>query len=402
MTNRLTIVGGTYLECCVDPPYEELYGSGLRAAAALSSVLPDQVILISLIGRSERQKAESICAAYEIGAKYVEQDATIVFEYYHPLSQPHIVRPSASSASPLDPVEENTILYYGMLESQPVIRGDYVVYDPQNHVGFRDTGCTANHLALILNKQEAILLAESSASADLAKIGSYLLDKESAEVVVIKNGPKGALCIDREGAAVIPVFETPHVWPIGSGDIFSAVFAWQWMFEQKRPAEAALLASQYTATYCNAPVFPLPAVPDDHRRAPATAAGIKTVYLAGPFFSPAERWLIHEVYFLLRQMGNEVFSPMHKVGYIPGSQVRAQATVIAEKDLRGLDASDVMLAVVDRLDAGTLFEIGYARSKGKRVTALCESVSDADLVMLAGTGCDIVTDLSTAIYHVSW
>jgi nucleoside 2-deoxyribosyltransferase len=108
-----------------------------------------------------------------------------------------------------------------------------------------------------------------------------------------------------------------------------------------------------------------------------------------------QRWLINEAKTALESVGVNVFSPYHDVGIGEASQV-------APADLAGLDACQAVLALVDGLDAGTLFEIGYARAKGKPVVALSQTVKDADLTMLRGTDCTIVDDLATAVYHAAW
>ena len=91
----------------------------------------------------------------------------------------------------------------------------------------------------------------------------------------------------------------------------------------------------------------------------------------------------------------KVFSPLHDVGIGAGVDVAA-------KDIEGLVASRVVFAIVDGLDAGTIFEIGYARALGKPVVALAESVSDEPLKMIEGMSCDVVRDYVTAIYRAQW
>ena len=61
-----------------------------------------------------------------------------------------------------------------------------------------------------------------------------------------------------------------------------------------------------------------------------------------------------------------------------------------------------MLAILDGLDSGTLFEVGYARAKGIPVVAVAEDVPPRMLTMIEGSGCDVVQDLTTAIYRTCW
>ena len=94
-------------------------------------------------------------------------------------------------------------------------------------------------------------------------------------------------------------------------------------------------------------------------------------------------------------MGVEVFSPFHDVG-------AGSAEYVAPRDLKGLDDCDVVLAVLNGSDTGTIFEIGYAIAKGKPVVGLAQNMRAEDLKMPIGSGCVIATDLVTAIYHTIW
>jgi hypothetical protein len=390
----LTIVGGTYLEYCTDPFYRGLYGSGFRGALALSGIIPS-IRFSTCLGENEVEDFLARCAAYGIVPTIIPTTATISFNYEHPLKKP-IIYPDVDTQDEIrfSPLACDYILYYGMAETTPSVVGKKVVYDPQSLIKFSDTNSHADCLAIILNRKEANRFSGLGEQADLIDIGNELRMTEGAEIVVIKNGSDGAWVFDTTGISKIPVFETPTVWPIGSGDIFSAVFAWKWMCEGRSAKDAAYFASRYTAGYCASSQLQLPKKP---RSYPALKhrLGKQKVYLAGPFFTMAERWLINELKNALEDFGNQVFSPFHDVRFSSDKE-------IAQKDLKGLNACDAVLAVVAGLDAGTLFEIGYARAKKKRVVVLSENVSDEDLLMLTGSGCEITHDLSTAIYKVSW
>ena len=77
----------------------------------------------------------------------------------------------------------------------------------------------------------------------------------------------------------------------------------------------------------------------------------------------------------LFNQGLKVFSPLHDVG-------RGNADDVAPADLKGLDRSSVVLAIIDGLDPGTIFEIGYARAKGIPVIAYVENEKEEDLKMI--------------------
>ena len=62
----------------------------------------------------------------------------------------------------------------------------------------------------------------------------------------------------------------------------------------------------------------------------------------------------------------------------------------------------MVLALCDGLDAGTLFEVGYAVKKGLPVVAFSEQTSDEAMKMLYGTGCKVFRDFTSAIYNAQW
>jgi nucleoside 2-deoxyribosyltransferase len=390
----LTVVGGTYLEFCEEPHSRELYGSGLRGAIALSNHIPE-IKFESCVGIDKARVANIICSTFGINASFVTIPQTVLFGYYHPLAQP-LVYPDISNwvKVKMPNVIANNILLYGQIEAEVKVNGSFVVYDPQNWISFKDTGSTAQKLALVLNRNEALLISKLPEHTDLSQVAIKLLETENADVVVIKNGSRGAFVVDETGSYTIPVFKTGSVWPIGSGDIFSAVFAWKWAIEKKQAKESAYWASRFTAQYCNNRLVPLPMTPTEFPTATSQSKS-NTVYLAGPFFTMADRWLINELRDKLLEFGNKVFSPFHDVGFGTPQQV-------VDKDLSGIQKADIVLAVANGIDAGTIYEIGYARAIGKKVVVLAENVTDSDLTMMIGSECEITNDFSTAIYKVSW
>lgn len=396
----LNVIGGTYFENCIDPPYYELYGSGLRAAAALSKK-DIEIHFYSCIGNKDLVLADFVCKNFGIKSFFSEIERTVQFDYYHPLSKPIPILNESMQIFEFPVSEFENVLYYGMIEANAKFKADYVVYDPQNHKSFKETGSIAKHLALILNKKESLLLSGLTESDDLKDVGRKLIISEQADIIVIKNGSQGALVFEGNQIWEIPVFETSKVWPIGSGDIFSAVFAWKWMIEKTSVYEAAYLASKFTAQYCQFKQLPLQDKKLQFEEIKINIAK-NQVYLAGPFFSISERWLINELRNALLDFGNNVFSPYHDIGLLDSRSTESESFEVVRKDIENLEKCDVVLAVATGLDAGTLFEIGYARSLNKKVVVLVENVGEEDLTMFRGTGCEIINDFSTAVYKASW
>lgn len=397
--SSLNIIGGTYLEKCVDPYYCELFGSGLRGAAALSEKGFD-IKFHSCISEKDESIALMKAKTYEFEPILHKIDKTIQFHYYHPLSLPMIVD-ARKEVFELSSLEEDNFLYYGMIEATTKISGKYVVYDPQNHKSFKDTNSTAEHLALILNKKEAEILY-GKRGAEIENVGKELLKSEKADVIVIKNGSQGALVFHRNDVSTIPVFHTNKIWPIGSGDIFSAVFAWKWIIEKKTPYESAYAASKSVAHFCESQQLPLPNTEDlDYKEIKDPPKNNK-VYLAGPFFTIGERFLINELRNSLNEFGNTVFSPFHQVGVLYDNYTDTEAIEITERDLAEIRDCDVILAVISGSDPGTLYEIGYGKALKKKIVILAENMKKSDLTMLVGSDCIITNDLSTAVYKTSW
>jgi nucleoside 2-deoxyribosyltransferase len=118
------------------------------------------------------------------------------------------------------------------------------------------------------------------------------------------------------------------------------------------------------------------------------------VYLAGPFFTIAQLWLIEEARRCLTDAGMKVFSPFHEIGPGPAEE-------IGPADIAALNECDAVFAVLDGLDSGTIFEVGYARALDKPVVGFAQTVTEEDLKMIVGSGCTVIPDFVTAILAVA-
>lgn len=400
-TPEIHVVGGIYNEICLNPIWRETFGSAGRAAQAMS----DMGVQPILHGYAT-VKTASVVQSRAFFGKYSFQPTlvshAIRFAYEHGLSTPEFSLPD-QDYPPLV-VTAGLVVRFGIVEpSEAVVHGDYVVYDPQNSYTpslFSKNGSTANHLAIVLNRTELRLLTSGSAE-NIEDAVRELVVLTSAEVVVVKQGPKGALVYDSGTFVSIPAFQTNSVWKIGSGDNFVAHFAMNWMLKKVSASEAAMCASLATAFYCEHQGFAAPQSlaqynPQPISLSPRYLNGYQpVVYLAGPFFTMAERWLIGQARDSLIHMGMKVFSPYHDVGH-------GSADDVVKKDLEGIDSSDVIFAIGDGLDSGTIFEIGYARARDKPVVLYSENESEEDKKMMEGSSCIICKDFVSAIYRAVW
>lgn len=399
------IVGGTYLEKCLEPTWDELFGSGARAATALA-YLVDKVKLTTYVGNSEERTLDSLALNSGFSVSKNSISRTISFHYHHCLSEP-LIYPSVPTIqeNPELLVEDELILRFGFLEGDAIVNGDKVVYDPQNAYApklFRSNGSTANSLAIVTNTGECHKLVNNFDPKTTPKeLGELLLQKENADVVVIKRGSLGALVVTPKRQEIIPAYLTSRIWSIGSGDVFAALFTYFWGKENKSPFEAAQLSSLGTAFYCDQRSLPIPSNFVELAKYPPLIRKnnfpyeSKQVYLAGPFFTMGQRWMIEQSRKFLKEQGFKVFSPFHDVGY-------GEAEEVAPADIEALKQSDLVFALLDGLDAGTLFEIGYANSIGKPVIVFVQNESQENLKMIIGTKCKVVSDFVSAIYHTTW
>ncbi len=398
------IVGGTYREVCLEGNWDQLFGSGLRAAAAIRHFAKD-IQLSTFLKKDDVRLAQTLATSFGFQIAISDSPQTVRFTYEHGLGVPHIAPPLhlMQSAKPLQVAGESALLF-GMVDGEAIVTAERAVHDPQSTYsprGFRATGSIAKHLAVVCNSREAWLL---TGVVDPEAAARKMLSDGDADIAVVKCGSAGAILVTNAGTEHIPAFKTPRVWPIGSGDVFAAVFAAAWLEQRQSPLEAAKLASKATAYYCCTQSLPVPSAIELDEWAESngvvplpTSSAPKpiTVYLAGPFFSMMERWLIEQSREALNQQGMKVFSPLHDVG-IGG------ADDVVPKDLAAIESCDVLFALLDHLDSGTLFEVGYARSIGKPVVGFCQNETPESLKMLSGSGCVIFDDFVTAIYHTKW
>lgn len=392
----LIIVGGSYRERSAFPLLDNFYGSGLRSAAAVSG-RGITVRLHTFVEEGYRPHLTATASAFGIDLSERVSLHTYVFDYLHSLAPPLVTLPAQERfPAPLE-IKGDTVLSFGMMEGNAVVHAKQAVYDPQspnNPMGFRLNGSTAERLAVVCNQTEARSLAGND---DLMEAGKMLLVNQRAEVVIIKQGARGALLFTSGNCQhVSPYRATPRSL-IGSGDVFTAVFAFHWMILGHDPASAAGAASEASAYYCNTQVLPVPfPLPKSLPLIePSTLLNPQSVYLAGPFFNPAQLWMVEETRRYLTEQGMSVFSPYHEVGV-------GDSAVVASKDLAALRSSDLLFALLDGRDSGTLFEIGYARAIGKRVVAYHTAEGAADLTMLLGSDCEVFDNFVAAIYSATW
>ncbi|OOE36202.1 hypothetical protein BZG05_01590 [Salinivibrio kushneri] len=406
MSNPISVVGGSYFEECNYPRKCLSRGSGGRAASLLSSWLKD-VTFHTYLGPDLKPIFDDFATSFQFKLQAYSKESDICFRYRYPLSIPSIHGSYNCPIEDINPIRTENTLVFGMLEQRPVVHSRTVVYDPQNGSNaevFDSNGSTADKIAYVVSYSEGVAL---TAKRDPENIADELLSLQNVEVVIVKCGPAGALVVSCAEKGWVKAMPTQSVFKVGTGDIFSTAFAMCWIVLQKSPLLAAWFASFTVAEYVNSATDRIPASLietllsdaerklEEHGHSKKSELPEETIYLAGPFFNTAEQWIIDEVRESLIDMGFNVFSPIHDVG-------EGDIDYVATSDLLGLENSSAVLAILNGIDCGTVFEIGYARALSIPVIVVAESVDERHLTMILGSGCSVTTDLTTGIYKVCW
>lgn len=389
----MKIVGGTYRESCAQPRHEGLFGSGVRAAASLAET-GSEVRLATAVHESEQDEAHVVAGTLRLQVDWSERTRPVGFRYFTPLNAPIIGGLGSRLSKPMT-AEDDVVLAFGFIESGQVeVKGRRVIVDPQRPRNLAEEdlpAVKADEQAWTLNERET---RDLSGVRDIHDAARQLIESRNLSVVVTKRGPRGALVTTADGTQVeVGACVTSSVFPIGSGDVFAAAFAWAWGDQRLDPVDAATVASHAAAHWCESRDYPTPAGVLNGTLTRATVPTLRSgpVYLAGPFFNLQQRWLVDVVYTALAP---GVWSPLHEVG--------AGGEEVAKQDLEGLQLCDSVLALLDDNDQGTVFEVGWARKMDVPVVMYAEHLDTEGSKMLIGTGAQHYDDLSTAVYKAQW
>lgn len=395
------VIGGTYLESVQDRGVDRLFGSGFRAAACLSHL--DDIKFHSYIGGDCAAIFAATAKSFGLVKNEIEAVAQArSFAYATSLARPSV---NAYGHDPNVRVicvrSEEPILRFGMLEQEAVVHGKKVVYDPQNPYDplvYWGNGSTAEELVIVANHKEVrSLFGDDVAGGIRRQFGQH----PELVCVVRKYGPLGADVFTPDGSVEhIPAYRTHEVFSVGTGDVFSAYFSYFWSVAGKPFAVAADLASRAVAKYVSGvgsiqketeeTLTHLPYKPVNSSR-----PKIAPIYLAGPFFTLEETMFLQEIKHAFSSMDVPVFSPIDDVGV-------GDAAKVYRGDIKGLVRSDSVFANVCGMDAGTIYEIGYAKALGKSVTVFAQDCKQKDMTMFVGGGCNCFSDFTSAVYNAVW
>ena len=372
-----------YRELCDVPRWNATFGSGGRAAAAIAKLSPGSIL------------HTYVATATESGAQYLEDlgivvrrnetTTAIAFAYFHPLSRPHLEpRRSAITACPPISVDGGAILRFGLVEGDAVVRGDRVVYDPQTHqepVPFGTNGSKAKSLALVMNEIEIRAMA---GSAETPAAAVHAMETQGADVVIVKAGIRGATVFERGGAARhVPAFRSTRVFKIGTGDVFSAIFAHYWAEAGMPPHDAAMLASKAVASYCETRTLPLESAAHPMVALSDLAPG--PIEIVGAIDTIGRRWTMEEARFRLRELGLSVHAPA--LGDVSGGGTPAAALLLLAEGIDMSAERNMHSVIRSNLPVVVLYENGVSLAASSRAADAKVTITD---------------DFASSLYLVAW
>ncbi|WP_062381569.1 PfkB family carbohydrate kinase [Pseudomonas abietaniphila] len=373
------IVGGLYRELCEIPYWDATLGSGARASLAAAS-LAHSTEFTTYASTSDRPALIAL-EARGITVNSASRPSPIVFAYFHPLSSPHL-EPRREAIAPQAPlmVTGDAVMRFGFLEGDAIVTARRAVYDPQtwrNPQPFGANGSTAQELALVLNELE---IQSFTGITNIAQAANHLIRSADAQVVVVKQGPYGASVFDAEGGCShVPAYRSASVFKIGTGDVFSAIFAHHWAQMNMCASKAADLASRSVSVYCEARRMEF-----DHAvlasREPVSARRGASVRIEAAAQGIGQRYVLEEARLALSELG-----------------VRVGCPTLAE-GISG-DTFDATLVINGNLPSESMARIAQDITEGRAVVVLDEQRSTR---LPASHAVLTVSDFTTSIYFAAW
>lgn len=110
-----------------------------------------------------------------------------------------------------------------------------------------------------------------------------------------------------------------------------------------------------------------------------------SLYFASPFFVPEQVEREERLKAHLRNMGFKVFSPKENSHLKKDASIKEQEDTF-QQNLEGIRNTDAVFAITNGLDAGTLWEAGFAYGIGKPVIYYAENLKGQFNLMLARSG----------------
>lgn len=395
-------------------------GAGLYAALSAAR-LGKKVDLFTVLNPEIDKYYLSVWS--DIGVSF--EHAKIDKDYVHPnyivtgfencckkVSRPIYTQKYDNEYFPSLPVDSEAILLFPIGHSIPrrlceeaKNRNNIVFLDPKpNEESIEDARKVLSYVDVLLVNEEELLLL--SAKKNLVEAIESLFEK-GPRCIVVKRGIKGCIVAQKnKKSQFIPSYKSNAVCTLGSGDAFGGALVSTYV-ETGNMEYSAKFASCMVACFIES--FDAERIPNknavefymkDREIVDFISTKEVTIYLAGPFFSQQELNWVNYIHGFLESCGFKILSPSKENGIInvnTGSDVKKDVFL---SDLKLLDKSDLVVALLDHSDTGTSFEIGYAYSNNIPVLGL--KTSKSSLNNMIEYSCDIicssVEELITEVY----
>ena len=114
------------------------------------------------------------------------------------------------------------------------------------------------------------------------------------------------------------------------------------------------------------------------------------IYFAAPWFSPKQAEIHQKVYEILRLSPHDIFSPKHECEVTDESSENDRRRAFVQ-NLLAIERADLIIAVTDYKDIGTIWECGFAYRANVPITYYAETLGDRPFnLMLAESGIRVV------------
>jgi hypothetical protein len=376
------IAGGLYHELCETPKWNAQFGSGGRAAAAVSVLSPGSTL--HTYARSDNSPGSDILTALGVQISSTHSDTAIAFAYFHPLSQPHIEpQPGSITQQPPIQVAGDVVLRFGFLEGSAIVHAKLAIYDPQTArrpEPFGANGSTAKRLALVMNELE---LCRYTGCADVTTAATNIISHGKQEtVIVVKRGVRGVAIYEPNVEPImVPAYYSSRVFKIGTGDVFSAVFAHHWGEAGTSAVEAADLASRSVSAYCETMFLPV-RTELLNTREPVTGKAPSRIVLHGSTSTIGRRYTLEEARYRLKELGIEALSP--QLDEIPDSFFEnASLLIVAD----GLSPVDIRR---------------FCATRPYDAIVILDEEQRPDIAALTDFGATVIPDFASSLFRAAW
>lgn len=255
---------------------------------------------------------------------------------------------------------------------------------------------------LLVNEEEAKLIAEKEEMEQTINE----LRKLITGYVVIKCGHKGTYIISQTDTTYVPSFKSNAICTLGSGDVFGgallATYIRTYDIGYSVKIASCVAACFIEQMQTEGVINRIAAEQEiNDRETLEYQTSNHLIYLAGPFFSKPECNWLNYICKCLESSGLKVYSPSRENGIVRVDAPIEERRSIYESDIKLLEKSNMVVALLDNEDTGTYFEIGYAIKKEIPVFGLKTSLKPLNNMIYNGCSkiCGSIEELIGTIYE---